>query len=215
MITKTTGAPIKDQVLVYYIAGVFVCVGILLDLIFAGGLASSVARASSFLLTFGSGGLLAFAAFATGSLFGLLFGIPKGQNDGSAINVSTTSGTEKFLPTNNNLVEISDWLTKVLVGATLTQLNNLPAALAAFGRNYGTTVGSETVAISLLTGFSATGFLSGYLFTKVVLQAALHRANKVPDDAKDKSTAPKDEASDPDPPGAGKDTKGKGKGTER
>jgi hypothetical protein len=60
-----------------------------------------------------------------------------------------------------------------------------------------------------LIGFSASGFLTGYLFTRVVLQHALHRADKVPqDDAKDKSDiAPEDDPiQDPNPPPSEKKT---------
>jgi hypothetical protein len=78
---------------------------------------------------------------------------------------------------NNNLVQVSDWLTNILLGATLTQFANVPHALWAFGQGYGRTeIGSPSVAVFLLIHFVVAGFLAGYLCTRVVLHATLQRA---------------------------------------
>lgn len=133
---------------------------------------------------FGAGGLLACGAFSVGGLLGLLFGIPRIaqiQSEGAQV------ADPKFLAANNNLIQISDWLTKILVGAGLTQLTKAPAALASFGDHYGTTIGGRDIAVFVLIHFTVSGFLSGYLFTRLVLQHALHRADKIPDTAKDGS----------------------------
>lgn len=179
-----TENPKKDRLLVYKIAAILVGFGLTGNLI-RSALGTDAAK------FFGAGMLLAFAAFCSGGLFGLLFGIPRVaqiQSDEVADAERKPASLGKFLAANNNLIQISDWLTKILVGATLTQLNRLPAALSTFGRHYGADLGGESVAVFILIGFSASGFLTGYLFTRVVLQHALHRADKVPlDDAKDKS----------------------------
>lgn len=146
---------------------------------------------------FGAGGLLACGAFSIGSLLGLLFGIPRiAQVQSEGANVSDS----KFLAANNNLIQISDWLTKILVGAGLTQLTKVPAALESFGTHYGTTIGGADIAVFLLMHFIVSGFLAGYLFTRLVLQHALHRADKVPDVAKDTSLLrPEEPISNPEP----------------
>ncbi|MDB5020626.1 MAG: hypothetical protein JWQ28_1753 [Pedobacter sp.] len=60
--------------------------------------------------------LLGAAIFMLGLFVGFLFGIPK--------NVSkNASGT---YTSNTNLEEISDWLTKILVGLGLTQISFIP-----------------------------------------------------------------------------------------
>jgi len=172
--------PKKDRRFVYVISGLFAAFGLAMLAVFSGGSPTGA------LARFGAGSLLAFAAFTSGSLLGLLFGIPKAtksqsdERDGRELTPSTVG---QFLAANNNLVEISDWLTKVLVGATLTQVNKLPSVLVKFGTHYGAAMGGESVAITLLIGFAASGFLSGYLVTRVILQGALHRAGRVAADA--------------------------------
>jgi hypothetical protein len=188
-----------DRQLVYFLGGLLSGAGLLFDVIYSGGLAAGICKWAAFFSTFGAGALLAFSSFTGSALFGLLFGIPKaywpgeqGEDSGQA------SAPNKFLSPNNNLVQISDWLTKVLVGATLTQITKLPDGLVAFGARYGPVVGSDATAVFLLVGFSASGFLSGYLFTRVVLQQALHRAGQVQDAAKGEPKLPSTgEAVDP------------------
>ena len=61
--------PKKDRRAVYWIAALFAGIGLVMLGLVAGG--------ASGLKLFGAGGLLAFAAFTSGSVFGLLFGIPR------------------------------------------------------------------------------------------------------------------------------------------
>src|SRR4051794_33887578 len=93
------------------------------------GLASifliAIASASDRWLFFGSAVLFGLAAEACGGLLGLLFGVPRtidpegGERKGAA-RVSYGANT--------NLEQISDWLTKILVGLGLTQLGPIRAA---------------------------------------------------------------------------------------
>ena len=69
---------------------------------------------------FGYGGLLGLGAIAIGGLLGFLFGIPR------TIQSNEKTRDEFRQVVNTNLEQISDWLTKILVGVGLTQLNNLP-----------------------------------------------------------------------------------------
>ena len=121
--------------------------GLLLRLIF-----TSINIPGSFLAT-GAQTATAFvwtlAWVAGGFVFGFVFGIPK-------VITATTSTTNPALNTppqkpvpklkvNTNLEDISDWLTKVLVGATLTQIAKIPPAVrqAAWFMSLGET-GSHT-----------------------------------------------------------------------
>jgi hypothetical protein len=119
--------------------------------------------------TFGAGGLLASGAFTTGGFLGLIFCIPPAQSKAN------------LLRTNTNLVQVSDWLTKILLGASLTQITKVPPALAAFGERYGAEVGGSSMAVFLLIHFAVSGFLSGYLVTKVFLQHAFFLAEIPPE----------------------------------
>ena len=64
------------------------------------------------------------AAVMVASVLGLIFGVPRAREDSGA------PTTERFLA-NSNLEQISDWLTKVLVGAGLVQLGALAGGLSA------------------------------------------------------------------------------------
>ena len=142
---------------------------------------------------FGAGGLIAGASFVSGSLLGLLFGIPRSAN------IAEGETESRLLAANTNLIQISDWLSKALVGASLTQLTKLPGALHEFGKTYGGDVGSPTVAVLLLVHFSVSGFLSGYLLTRIVLQGALQRADQG-NISKSGSISVAEPQPDPDPP---------------
>jgi hypothetical protein len=88
---------------------------------------------------------------------------------------------------NTNLEEISDWLTKILVGVGLTQLTEMPEKFwGAAGRFVGALGGQagsiavQAVATALILHFLATGFFFGYLLTRLFLTGAFTRAERLP-----------------------------------
>src|SRR4051812_45663101 len=100
--------PKKDRRAVYWIAALFAGVGL--------AMLGFVAGSDQGVRLFGTGGLLAFAAFTSGSVFGLLFGIPRvaqAQAEERPGGERTLTSLGKVLAANNNLIEISDWLTKI------------------------------------------------------------------------------------------------------
>jgi hypothetical protein len=103
---------------------------------------------------------------AIGWAIGFLFGVPRTASDDKT--------------TNTNLEQISDWLTKVLVGVGLTQLQKIPAQLGLLSnyiaKDYGAS-GSSVFALSMVLYFSAIGFLTGYLLTRLALQPDFDRLN--------------------------------------
>lgn len=115
-------------------------------------------RVSSTLLLVGS------AAWLSGSVLGFLFGVPRFQTD--AERRGALGGPSGFIP-NTNLEQISDWLTKIIIGATLVQLNTLAGAIGGLCTTIGTAVGTQgaaTVAGAVLIFYFATGFMWGYLW---------------------------------------------------
>lgn len=109
--------------------------------------------------------LLCSSSFmALGWAVGFLFGVPRTAADDTK--------------SNTNLEQISDWLTKVLVGVGLTQLQKIPtklALLAAYiSKGYGPN-GNDVFAISMVLYFSVVGFLTGYLLTRLALQEDFER----------------------------------------
>jgi hypothetical protein len=100
---------------------------------FAQPLSTPVARSSILSVTI----MLAAAAAAVGALLGFLFGIPRSvQETGPATAVTTPGAAEERIAyergayeVNTNLEQISDWLTKILVGVGLIQLGSLTGPL--------------------------------------------------------------------------------------
>ncbi|MGH9378821.1 MAG: hypothetical protein ACRD1I_08480 [Terriglobia bacterium] len=131
----------------------------------------------------GFGILIAGSAFIIGVLFGFLFGFPSRSDDQS----SSGGAPSKSLLYNTNLEEISEWLTKVILGASLVELNKLPPlvselstyiARAVEPRNFHAAVAhsatsptSAPVAMAILGYFWSCGLLYGYIYTKYEVAA--------------------------------------------
>jgi Putative Ig domain len=128
-------------------------------------------------LTYLAVGLLtAMAAFLTGCLTGFLFGIPRVVSSGQ-VRQQQSSG---YAPS-SNLAEVSDWLTKLLLGAGLVQLTHLAAPIAdlidhvAAGLHT-TAASSEAAKVTagaILFGYAIVGLLDGYVITTIWYQRRL------------------------------------------
>jgi tetratricopeptide (TPR) repeat protein len=80
-------------------------------------------------------------------------------------------------------VDISDWLTKILVGVGLVELNKIPHNLRLLAIFLGPglrsddtphyVASSETFALGIVLFFFGAGFLIGYLWTRLYFQTAL------------------------------------------
>ncbi|HEY6765415.1 MAG TPA: hypothetical protein VI386_11630 [Candidatus Sulfotelmatobacter sp.] len=81
---------------------------------------------------------------------------------------------------NTNLEEISDWLTKILVGVGLIQLRTLPDNIRRVGIYVGQGLGAneQTVASGIVIYFLGLGFLGGYLLTRMFLGPAFRLADQ-------------------------------------
>jgi hypothetical protein len=152
----------------------------------------------------------AVAWFCAGTLLGFIFGIPKSTRDSQpppppappqsgpsadkpdgAAPAPAPAPNKPRYETNNNLAEVSDWLTKIIVGLGLINLKQAPhyLRLAAetlrpcFGENCYLPFG-----ISLIVGFSSLGFLFGNVFTRLFLARAIADADpsaQLPDTVKE------------------------------
>jgi hypothetical protein len=80
---------------------------------------------------------------------------------------------------NTNLEEISDWLTKIIVGVTLTELRPLIARLKQAATLIAGSLGGDSrtsFAYAVMVYFTVSGFLGGYLLTRLYLQKAFQKA---------------------------------------
>lgn len=126
--------------------------------------------------------LISGASLAVGGLLGFLFGIPRAlqhdpppvpQPSAESAGASVEGGPSGGYRVNTNLEQISDWLTKIIVGVGLTQIGNVPSFLRGAGdylkAGLGGATGSDAVALTVVLYFSTCGFLLGYLWTRLFL----------------------------------------------
>jgi hypothetical protein len=134
------------------------------------------ARQKKAVEVFAAGTLMALAATAIASLVGFLFGLPRYSESGppgSRIAEADARDPGLYAPS-NNLEQVSDWLTKLLIGAGLVQLGHVGRWLGRFIDELAGAFGSgsseavltaKVLAASLLAYYSAFGFLFGYIIT--------------------------------------------------
>lgn len=76
---------------------------------------------------------------------------------------------------NTNLEQISDWLTKIIVGVSLVNSEKVGSAMVAASKEMAKSFGGEpasSLALAMLTYFGVIGLLGGYLLTRLYLQRA-------------------------------------------
>lgn len=123
--------------------------------------------------------LIGLAAALVGALLGFVFGVPKTVARAAKAPGDGATPYEG----NTNLEEISDWLTKILVGAGLVELKSVPGALDTFGAKFVSNgslgsfgwVAGPSVAIS----YSVCGFLLAYLWARIYMINDLNPAEVI------------------------------------
>jgi len=125
----------------------------------------------------------ALSCLIAGIAIGFLFAIPK-ISQGSQATDEDKSGADYRLHVNTNLTEISDWLTKIIVGLGLVKLTKLPPYLTALAESFSNGIHDKeknaamAVAYGTITFFSIFGFLFGYLVTRLFLSKAFSIADQ-------------------------------------
>jgi len=130
-----------------------------------------------------AGFLWALACTGAGSLIGIVFGVPRSAGD----SVSSFGDRHSALHPNTNMEQISDWLTKLLVGAGLVELKDLSRSLNLAAQYVARALASEamkpgpaltSVAAALIIYFCVEGFIAGYLVSRVFFPIAFHDADR-------------------------------------
>jgi hypothetical protein len=140
------------------------------------------------------GTLMAIAFGGVGTLLGFLFGIPRTlqsdaqlapyegpkttksvpSSDATLANDQSRLGQRGYRQTvNTNLEQISDWLTKILVGVGLTQMQKIPDLLKRMAGYFAPGLhGNAPIALGIIINSSVLGFFVGYLLTRLFLASA-------------------------------------------
>jgi hypothetical protein len=117
--------------------------------------------------------LLALASFIACFFTGTLFGMPKRNNK---------NGAKNDYALNNGLIEISDWLTKIIVGLVLINLKEIPSYFISLGeyvsistKYKGELLNIYTIGIVIYFGF--LGLYIGYNYMRLVLSNKYKKAD--------------------------------------
>jgi hypothetical protein len=133
--------------------------------------------------------LWALATMAFGVLLGFLFGIPKvlqknGAPDAAPAKIEAKdSGTPKSgyqLLVNTNLDDVSDWLTKIVLGVSLVELQRIPGLLTRLARTIADELNDPKLTsfvIAVIIYFAIMGFMLGYFATRLFVQRAFRIAD--------------------------------------
>jgi len=121
--------------------------------------------------------LIAGAATIIGGILGFLFAIPRVLSNPQGDDERSKNATTP----NTNLEQISDWLTKILVGVGLTQIQGAPDDLWALADRLAHGLGDgpflRVFVLAALLYFTPAGFLWTYLYTRLQLRQELERAD--------------------------------------
>ncbi|HKS62256.1 MAG TPA: hypothetical protein VJT13_11190 [Xanthobacteraceae bacterium] len=144
---------------------------------------------TSFFIMISVGWLVAGASALVGGTLGFLFGIPRtlqqeGNSPGPGLAESEPGAPSRRTDyrANTNLEQISDWLTKILVGVGLTQIGEIKTGLGTLSaftaQGLGTQSHNQVFALGLICYSCILGFLFGYLWTRLFLAGALRVADQ-------------------------------------
>ena len=143
--------------------------------------AFAVAPDGSGLGAIGTGLSVAAGALGVGALLGVLFGIPRSLQSPQTDTAPAIQVSSRRYRANTNLEEISDWLTKIIVGVSLTQLGEIQTQMAALvlavANGFGGSAQAQAFVFGLLTSALIAGFLAAYLLARLYLPRALLQAD--------------------------------------
>lgn len=148
--------------------------------IWAGGVACRTG--ANFWAYFGADLLVACAAAAVGALVGFIFGLPRTLNPAERDDVreavqrrDPAAASHAAMAANTNLERISDWLTTLVIGATLVQIKDIVEWIGKLGQKLidAGVPNNDTVVPIIVIYYFALAFLGLYLVTRLYVTFAL------------------------------------------
>jgi hypothetical protein len=124
---------------------------------------------------FGTALAIGSSAYFTGGLVGFLFGVPR-TVQGSALSKRITQ-----YQGNTNLEQISDWLTKIIVGIGLVQIGHILPALSKLAESMKAPLGglpsSGAFGLGLAISYALLGFFYFYFWSRSLFARELGTFN--------------------------------------
>src|SRR5258708_39901361 len=115
--------------------------------------------------------LSAGGAWLIAVVVGFLFGIPRLASD--------QLEASQYHPS-TSLEQVADWLTKIIIGVSLTQLNKIPGKLDSLASYIATGMGEsashKVLALAICIYFPSCGFLFGFLWARLYMLEAFDAA---------------------------------------
>ena len=139
----------------------------------------------------------AFACMSIGALIGFLFGIPKTKQKRKKDSIKQTNAKYIFSSENNshgtnqepntNLEDVSDWLTKILIGVGLVEIEKIGPSLYSLAEVLGKSISQTSTgtndhlmyALALIIYFLIIGFFFGYLSTRIIISREFLKADNL------------------------------------
>jgi len=124
------------------------------------------------------------ACLVAGGGLGFLFSIPKVTQSNNKKVEDSVNDVVYHLHVNSNLTEISDWLTKIIVGLGLVNLVKIPPYFQSVAMTLSNGIDTDdkssslAFAYGLIACYTILGFLFGYLFTRLYLSTAISKADQ-------------------------------------
>jgi len=173
------------------VIGVVIIIGIV-TLLFPPSSCKDANRANA-ILTFT---ITALACLIGGIILGFLFSIPRYRKDQNNT-VPTDSQRLSYYKDNTNLEEISDWLTKIIVGISLVQFDHILNRLHQTALNLASAFYCPcesnpqyySFASACIIFFTFSGFGVGYIWTRIVFTWMLYN-NQIDMDGDNKKVSP-------------------------
>lgn len=135
------------------------------------------------------------ACICIGFTAGFLFGFPRSGKPKTENGKAETSMNGTARP-NTNLEEISDWLTKIIVGLSLVNAHSISKTISVIAEQFALSLNSpalsshRAVGYAIVVGFPAIGFLYGYFYTRLFLQRAFIESDNELENLLDKIVKP-------------------------
>jgi hypothetical protein len=173
--------PASDLIRILVFVWLMVLIG-LVGLLIPAAAHAAQGRYIEALVAVGAGAFLAGAAAAAGSFIGFLFGVPRATQQLTQEPAGPGQTRYPYLP-NTNLEQISDWLTKIIVGVGLVEIR----AVIEWFNNIGMTAGpaiwdnpaGRIVATAILVHNLLMGFFQGFLVAYLYLPKAFANARRL------------------------------------